>query len=147
MVTTFGFRESGAHKLGRGLFGVYAYANGDAVFVGNEAVRTPSPAAPAAPTAPGGVRAAWDRARAAGSYRAVLDLEQTLVPRPIPENIGERSQQVDFRLDADVRLPDQALVRLRAELKDLREGLEMVEEKARGELGMVKPDEIYVRLK
>jgi cell division protein FtsB len=41
----------------------------------------------------------------------------------------------------------QQLVRLRAELKDLREGLEMVEEKARGELGMVKPDEIYVRLK
>ncbi|MCZ8236314.1 MAG: septum formation initiator family protein [Inhella sp.] len=40
----------------------------------------------------------------------------------------------------------QQLVRLRAELKDLREGLEMVEEKARGELGMVKPDEIFVRL-
>lgn len=37
--------------------------------------------------------------------------------------------------------------RARAELKDLREGLEMVEEKARSELGMVKPDEIYVKLK
>ena len=35
--------------------------------------------------------------------------------------------------------------RLMAELRDLREGLEMVEEKARFELGMVKPDEIYVR--
>lgn len=41
----------------------------------------------------------------------------------------------------------QQLVRLRAELKDLREGLEMVEEKARDELGLVRPDEIYVRLK
>jgi cell division protein FtsB len=39
------------------------------------------------------------------------------------------------------------MVRLRAELKDLREGLEMVEEKARDELGLVRPDEIYVRLK
>jgi cell division protein FtsB len=33
-----------------------------------------------------------------------------------------------------------------AELRDLREGLEMVEEKARFELGMVKPDEILVQV-
>ena len=33
-----------------------------------------------------------------------------------------------------------------AEVRDLREGLEMVEEKARFELGMVKPDEIYVQV-
>jgi cell division protein FtsB len=36
--------------------------------------------------------------------------------------------------------------RLAAEVKDLREGLEMVEEKARQELGMVKPNEIFVQL-
>ena len=36
--------------------------------------------------------------------------------------------------------------RLLAEVNDLREGLEMVEEKARGELGMVKPDEILVQI-
>ncbi len=36
--------------------------------------------------------------------------------------------------------------RLAAEVRDLREGLEMVEEKARGELGMVKPNEILVQL-
>ena len=36
--------------------------------------------------------------------------------------------------------------RLAAEVRDLREGLEMVEEKARFELGMVKPDEIYVHV-
>jgi cell division protein FtsB len=35
---------------------------------------------------------------------------------------------------------------LSAEVRDLQEGLEMVEEKARTELGMVKPDEIYVQL-
>jgi len=35
--------------------------------------------------------------------------------------------------------------RLAAEVKDLREGLEMVEEKARQELGMVKPNEVYVQ--
>lgn len=33
---------------------------------------------------------------------------------------------------------------LAAEVIDLREGLEMVEETARSELGMVKPDEILV---
>ncbi|HZE90924.1 MAG TPA: cell division protein FtsB [Rhizobacter sp.] len=36
--------------------------------------------------------------------------------------------------------------RLTAEVSDLKEGLEMVEEKARFELGMVKPDEIYVQV-
>ena len=36
--------------------------------------------------------------------------------------------------------------RMAAEVADLREGLEMVEEKARSELGMVRPDEIVVQL-
>jgi cell division protein FtsB len=35
---------------------------------------------------------------------------------------------------------------LAAEVNDLREGLEMVEERARSELGMVKPDEILVQV-
>lgn len=35
---------------------------------------------------------------------------------------------------------------LDAEVRDLKEGLEMVEEKARHELGMVKPDEILIQL-
>ena len=33
-----------------------------------------------------------------------------------------------------------------AEVHDLKEGLEMVEEKARFELGMIKPDEILVQV-
>lgn len=35
---------------------------------------------------------------------------------------------------------------LQAEVRDLKVGLEMVEEKARFELGMLKPDEILVQL-
>lgn len=35
--------------------------------------------------------------------------------------------------------------RLGAEVRDLREGLEMVEEKARLDLGMLRPDEILVQ--
>ena len=36
--------------------------------------------------------------------------------------------------------------RLAAEISDLHEGLEIVEEKARAELGMVKSNEIYVQV-
>jgi cell division protein FtsB len=35
---------------------------------------------------------------------------------------------------------------LEAEVRDLREGLEMVEEKARMDLGMIKTNEIYVQI-
>ena len=40
----------------------------------------------------------------------------------------------------------QANEQLAAEVRDLQEGLEMVEEKARSELGMVKPNEILVQI-
>lgn len=36
--------------------------------------------------------------------------------------------------------------RLRAEVTDLKEGKEMVEEKARSELGMVRPHEVFVQI-
>jgi len=35
---------------------------------------------------------------------------------------------------------------LEAEVRDLKEGLEMVEEQARRELGMIKANEIYVQI-
>jgi cell division protein FtsB len=40
----------------------------------------------------------------------------------------------------------QANDHLSAEIRDLREGLEIVEEKARSELGMVRVNEIYVQI-
>lgn len=46
------------------------------------------------------------------------------------------------------RLNDLALQanhQLQAEVRDLKEGLEMVEEKARMELGMIKTNEIFVQ--
>lgn len=53
--------------------------------------------------------------------------------------------QVDRQQDANeaARLVN---AQLEAEVRDLREGLEMVEERARGELGMVKPNEILVQV-
>lgn len=40
----------------------------------------------------------------------------------------------------------QANERLESEVRDLQQGLDMVEEKARSELGMVRPGEIYVQI-
>ena len=52
--------------------------------------------------------------------------------------------QLDKRLQANTaRRQDNQ--RLLAEVDDLRQGLEMVEERARADLGMVKPDEILVQ--
>ena len=52
-------------------------------------------------------------------------------------------------LSAQNQRNDQAILannQLEAEVRDLKEGLEMVEEKARMELGMVKTNEIYVQI-
>jgi cell division protein FtsB len=52
-------------------------------------------------------------------------------------------------LDAQRQKNEQARLlnlRLSAEVRDLRSGLQMVEEKARLELGMIKPNEIYVQI-
>ena len=60
-----------------------------------------------------------------------------------------RMVELQRKLDAQKSTNEQAKRRnaqLAAEVSDLKEGLEMVEEKARFELGMIKPDEIYVQL-
>ncbi len=63
-------------------------------------------------------------------------------------SIGE-VQAMQRKLDdqkARNQVAAQANERLSAEVRDLQEGLETVEEKARLELGMVKPNEIYVQV-
>jgi cell division protein FtsB len=57
--------------------------------------------------------------------------------------------QMQQMLDAQKASNAQAQLaneRLASELRDLKEGLDMVEEKARMELGMVKPNEIFVQI-
>lgn len=53
--------------------------------------------------------------------------------------------QVDTQLAANAAARARNL-HIEAELNDLVEGLEIVEERARGDLGMVKPDEILVQV-
>ena len=64
-----------------------------------------------------------------GGVPRVMELQDKLAEQKAAnEQARERNQQLD------------------AEVRDLKEGLEMVEEKARFELGMVKPDEILVQV-
>jgi len=60
-----------------------------------------------------------------------------------------RVMELQGKLDEQKATNEAARLRneqLTAEVSDLKEGLEMVEEKARYELGMVKPDEILVQI-
>ncbi|CAN7665765.1 septum formation initiator family protein [Acidovorax sp. LjRoot66] len=58
--------------------------------------------------------------------------------------VNEMQRQIDVQKAANVQA-QQANERLTSEVHDLKEGLDMVEEKARSELGMVRPNEIYVQ--
>lgn len=64
-----------------------------------------------------------------GSVPAVKQLQRQIAAQKIA---NQRSQQVNERLASEVA--------------NLSEGLDMVEEKARSELGMVKPNEVFVQI-
>ena len=67
--------------------------------------------------------------RGRGSIPAVNDMQHRLVEQLAKNTLAQaRNDQ------------------LAAEVKDLQEGLELVEEKARSELGMVKPNEMFVQI-
>lgn len=60
-----------------------------------------------------------------------------------------RAQALQAQIDAQQKanaLVQKEVERLRSEVQDLKDGNEMVEEKARGELGMLKPGEIYIQI-
>jgi cell division protein FtsB len=60
-------------------------------------------------------------------------------------DVAQMQQKLDEQ-KARNAVAQQANERLAAEVRDLQEGLEMVEEKARSELGMVKPNEVFVQI-
>ena len=60
-------------------------------------------------------------------------------------SVAALQQQLDAQKAANVQA-QHANEQLASEVRDLKEGLEMVEEKARMELGMVKPNEIFVQI-
>ena len=60
-------------------------------------------------------------------------------------DVARMQEQLDTLEQRNARA-QLANTRLAAEVRDLQEGLDMVEEKARSELGMVKPNEIFVQI-
>jgi cell division protein FtsB len=59
-------------------------------------------------------------------------------------HVAAKQRELDTKLQAN-EARKRTNERLSAEVDDLRQGLEMVEERARAELGMVKPDEVFVQ--
>ncbi|WP_298207999.1 septum formation initiator family protein [Acidovorax sp.] len=74
-----------------------------------------------------------------GTLHAQLWLGRGSVPR-----VNEMQRQIDLQKAANDQAR-QSNARLTSEVHDLKEGLDMVEEKARSELGMVRPNEVYVQ--
>lgn len=64
-----------------------------------------------------------------GSVGQVAELQKNL------SELRAKNQQTE----ADI-------IRLRSEIQDLQEGVSIVEEKARYEMGLVKPNEIFVQI-
>jgi cell division protein FtsB len=58
--------------------------------------------------------------------------------------VNEMRQQISAQKAANAQA-SQTNERLTSEVHDLKEGLDMIEERARNELGMVKQGEIYVQ--
>jgi cell division protein FtsB len=60
-------------------------------------------------------------------------------------DVAQLEEKLAEQKEANTRAA-QANARLASEVNDLKEGLEMVEERARLELGMVKPNEVFVQV-
>ena len=75
----------------------------------------------------------------------VLFQAQLWMGRGSLPNVRNMERRLETQL-ASNKLRQAANDRLASDVKDLQEGLETVEEKARSELGMVKPNEIFVQL-
>ncbi len=70
---------------------------------------------------------------------------QLWVGRGSVGNVASMQKKLETQKSANVQA-QLANERLASEVRDLKEGLEIVEEKARSELGMVKPNEILVHI-
>ena len=70
---------------------------------------------------------------------------QLWIGRGSVPSVAAMTQQL-AQLKNKIEAARQANDRLAAEVRDLKEGMEMVEEKARFELGMVRPNEILVQI-
>ena len=75
----------------------------------------------------------------------LLDAHDQIFGRGSVGDVSRMQEKLAAQKAANAQA-QQANEQLASEVRDLKEGLEMVEEKARSELGMVKPDEIFVNI-
>jgi len=61
------------------------------------------------------------------------------------QEVSLKKQQLESQRDTNAQL-EQQISRIESEIADLKEGLSTVEEKARYEMGMLKPNEIFVQI-
>lgn len=95
------------------------------------------------------VQRAWRKAQAAGSYRFLSDVEQTFVPRAIPEMIGQQDTALNLALDGAVVLPDQAYIEMRVAHANRTDGVAVLRDGGRSFMlqnGELKPVEEVVNL-
>ena len=59
--------------------------------------------------------AAIEQIEAAGEYSFVAQIEQTMIPRPIPINVGKTEERIDSVMSGQVVLPDFAQINLQFE--------------------------------
>jgi len=75
---------------------------------------------------------------------AIVQAQLWLGPGSLP-HVSELRQELAQQKQANEEAR-RRMEQLRAEVNDLKEGLNMVEERARHELGMVKTNEIFVQI-
>ena len=92
-----------------------------------------------------GARARWG---GPGFEAVMLDAGTQVVGttlNPVGSPVWQLGQQLQVQKKQNT-VAQRTNEQLVSELRDLREGLEMVEEQARKEIGMVKPNEIFVQI-
>ncbi len=61
------------------------------------------------------------------------------------QSVAQMKAQLEVQRERNAVL-EQDIARVQSEIQDLKEGLSTVEEKARYEMGMVKPNEVFVQI-
>ena len=92
---------------------------------------------------------AWQKAQEVGSYSFISDINQTFIPRPVTEMIGQQETALNMALDGAVVLPDQAYSEMRVYSGQTTESVVMLRDGAQSFMlqdGELKPVENALNL-
>ena len=92
---------------------------------------------------------AWQKAQEVGSYNFLSDINQTFIPRPVTEMIGQQETALNMALDGAVVLPDQSYSEMRIYNGQTSESVVMLRDGAQSFMlqdGELKPVENALNL-